>query len=100
MVAAAAGDYGKPRPYVVAQSDAVTTDSVVLCPVTSDVQAYAFRLVLEPSTENGLRRRSEVMVEKILAVRTDRVVQTIGRISSDQLSQLEARLSLVLGLRG
>lgn len=39
------GDYGKPRPALVVQSDLLTDlESVVLCPVTSDLRNAAFRV--------------------------------------------------------
>lgn len=101
VIAAAAGDYGKPRPYVVVQSDAlIQVDSVILCPITSDVQAASFRLQVQAGETTGLRVTSEIMVEKILAVRRERIQRTAGRVEADTLSQLDGLLALVLGLRG
>src|SRR6059036_3169805 len=64
VVVAAAGDYGKPRPAVIVQTDAFpdTHASVIVCQMTSDiVDAPAFRVTVEPNAENGLRVRSQVM---------------------------------------
>lgn len=49
-------DYGKPRTALILQSDLLTDlESVVLCPVTSDLRNAAFRVTVEPNPANGLR---------------------------------------------
>jgi mRNA interferase MazF len=60
VAVAAAGDYGKPRPAVVVQTDAFpdTHTSVVVCQLTSVVvDAPDFRITIDPSDANGLRMR-------------------------------------------
>ena len=60
------GDYGKPRPALVIQSDLLTElDSVVLCPVTGEPRTAAFRVTVEPTAHNGLRALSQVMVDRL-----------------------------------
>ena len=49
------GDYGKPRPAVIVQTDIVNDihAGIVVCPVTSHLQnAELFRLTFEPSQKN------------------------------------------------
>jgi mRNA interferase MazF len=48
-------DYGgKPRPAVIIQDDHFDTDSVIVCPFTSDpTDAPLFRLPVEPNPSNG-----------------------------------------------
>jgi len=50
------GDYGKPRPAVIVQSDDLTeagSASMVLCPITSHLQdVETFRLTLNPSGQS------------------------------------------------
>ena len=61
VVVAAAGDYGKPRPAVIVQTDAFpeTRGSVVICQMTSDVvDDPDFRVTIEPNAASGLRTRS------------------------------------------
>jgi mRNA interferase MazF len=58
VIVAAAGDYGKPRPAVIVQTDGFpeTHASVVVCQMTSDiVDAPDFRVTVRPSEQNGLR---------------------------------------------
>jgi mRNA interferase MazF len=101
VVVAAAGDYGKPRPAVVIQTDAFpeTHGSVVICQMTSEiVDAPDFRVTIEPAAESGLRARSQVMADKPVTVRRERIGQIIGHLSDSELGRLNVALAFVLGL--
>lgn len=101
-VAASSGDYGKLRPWVIVQSDALRSDapSFLACPLTSDVQNHPFRMLLPADALTGIRKPSEIMVEKLTALDAQRFKATVGRCSAEQMRMLDARLSFVLGLRG
>ncbi|MGE4487139.1 MAG: type II toxin-antitoxin system PemK/MazF family toxin, partial [Synergistaceae bacterium] len=60
------GDYGKPRPAVIIQSDLLARlDSVLVCPITKTiVDASAVRVTIDPSPMNGLQHLSQIMVDK------------------------------------
>jgi mRNA interferase MazF len=96
VVVAAKGAYtGKPRPAVVVQSDLFnpTHASVTICPVTSDcVDAPLFRVTVPAGTRTGLRRMSQVMVDKIASVPRERVGDEIGRCSGDEIEAVERAL--------
>jgi mRNA interferase MazF len=101
VTVAAAGDYGKPRPAVVVQTDAFPEKhtSVVICQMTSEVfDAPDFRVTVDPSGANGLRVRSQIMADKPVTVRRERIGQTIGRLSADDVRRLNAALAFVMGL--
>ena len=58
VTVAATGDYGKPRPAVIVQTDALPAEhaSVVVCQMTSELsEAPEFRVTIEPTKRNGLR---------------------------------------------
>jgi mRNA interferase MazF len=100
FLAAVSGDYGKPRPTVVVQNDKAneTHASIVVCPMTSDVIPVSiFRLTIEPNEKNGLRAVSQIMVDKIVAVRRERLKEKIGHISMAQLTELSRALAVWLG---
>jgi len=80
VTVSAQGDYGKPRPAVVVQSDALNAaDSVLVALFTSAIaDAPLYRLTIEPAATNGLKAVSQVMVDKIMAVRRDRCGAPIG----------------------
>jgi mRNA interferase MazF len=100
VVVAAAGDYRKPRPAVVVQTDAFppTHSSVIVCQMTSKVADLSFRVTIEPTLETGLQVRSQVMVDKPVTVRRERIGRQIGRLGAADISRLNEALALVLGL--
>lgn len=102
VLAAAKGDYGKVRPNVVVQSDLLnpTHASVLLCllELSHLTGGNTFRVPIAPTPENGLDRLSEAMVDKIAAVKVDRVRQVVGRVDSETLAAIDRALLLVLGL--
>ena len=101
VVCVLAGDYGKPRPAVVVQSDLFneTHASVVVCPISSEVTGLSlFRVAIPASQASGLRRDSEIMVDKITAARRTRLSRQIGRLSRGQMSLVDRALGTWLEL--
>src|SRR3954469_24873894 len=101
VVVAASGDYGKPRPAVIVQTNALpdTHSSIVICQMTSDLaNAPDFRVMIEPTELNGLRLRSQIIADKPVTVFRSRIGQTIGRIGPEDLGRLNAALAFVMGL--
>lgn len=95
------GDYGKPRPAVIVQSDLFNDShsSIILCPLTSDIQeAPLFRLTIEPNKDNGLTKQSQIMIDKVTALKRERIVQNIGHIDDDSMIKLNRSLALFLGI--
>ena len=68
VIVAAPGNYGKARPAVVIQSDALEdTGSILVCLVTTTQRDAPFhRLPLRPTPDNGLREHSDVMSTRLL----------------------------------
>ncbi|TAM45611.1 MAG: type II toxin-antitoxin system PemK/MazF family toxin [Gammaproteobacteria bacterium] len=101
VVAVFPKDYGKPRPAVVVQSDLFNAEhpSITLCPITSELRAMPlFRLGVSPSGKNGLKKRSQIMVDKIITVSTKRLGKVIGELDTDDMRTLDRALRLWLGL--
>ena len=101
VAVAAPGDYGKPRPAVIIQSDAFPDNhpSIIVCQMTSRlVDAADFRITIEPSRNNGLQTRSQVMADKPVTIRRERMGQHIGRLAEVDMARLDAALAFVLGL--
>ena len=93
------GDYGKPRPALVIQSDLLTDlESVVLCPVTSDLRNAAFRVTVEPNPANGLRTLSQVMVVKLATLPRTKISEPIGRLDEARMKTVDRALLLVVGV--
>ena len=100
--AAGSGYAEKPRPVVIVQDDRFDlTDSLTVCAFTTDpTEAPLFRLVIEPSDQNGLRESSSIMVDKISTVRRSKLGDQIGRLSSEDVVRLDRALVVFLGLAG
>lgn len=101
VIVAAAGDCGKLRPAVVVQTDAfaATHPSVVICQMTSDIaDAPDFRVTIEPNERNGLRVRSQVMADKPVTIRRERIGQLVGRLTDADIGRLNIALAFVMGL--
>ena len=101
VTVAAAGDYGKPRPAVIIQTDAFPAnhESVVVCQMTSDcTDAPDFRVTVDPTASNGLRVRSQVMADKPVTVRRERIGRRIGHLDAKDVARLNVALAFVIGL--
>lgn len=100
--AAATGYAGKPRPVVVVQDDRFdSTDSITVALMTT-VQAdlSLLRVPIHRSELNGLDRDSDVMIDKVMTIPRVRLGQSIGRLSANQIGQLDRGLMVFLGLAG
>ena len=99
VVCAFQGDYGKPRPAVVVQSDLFneTHASMTLCPITSElIDAHFFRVSIESNEVNGLKIRSQIMVDKIVSIQKDKIKQKIGRLTDTELDLVQSALQMWL----
>jgi mRNA interferase MazF len=100
ITVAVSGDYGKPRPALVIHSDFLPeTDSVLVCLLTTTLRdAPLYRLDLPASEATGLRAPSQVMVDKIMAMRRSRCGPPIGHAGAAAMTALGRRLGFVIGL--
>ncbi len=101
VVAVAPGDYGKPRPALIVQSNLFnpTHASVVICPITSYlVDAPLFRLTVQPAPGNGLKVESQIMIDKLMAVKRERIGKRIGKLAPTPMAQVDEALRTWLEL--
>jgi len=96
---AVSGDYGKPRPALIVQSDAFEAlPSVTVLPLTSDIRdEHLVRITVRPTPENGLRAVSQVMIDKVTTVPRTRVGDMIGRADADTMRAVDVGLGRFLG---
>jgi mRNA interferase MazF len=91
-------DYGKPRPAIIVQSDEFQLDSITVVPLTSDrLSLEVFRVRLEPSDANGLRQKSQVMIDKMTTLPRAKTGSLIGRVSDEDMALLDRALAAFLG---
>jgi mRNA interferase MazF len=101
VIVAMQGDSGKPRPALVIQSDFFnnTHASVAVAPVTSTiVDAPLFRLTVDPTKSNGLRSVSQIMVDKVTAVRREKIGKAVGRLDDATMIRVNRAIALWFGL--
>ncbi|MEY4496445.1 MAG: hypothetical protein RL744_1509 [Pseudomonadota bacterium] len=95
------GDFGKPRPALVLQSD-VFSDihaTVTVALISSEIaQAPIFRLDIEPNEANGLTRPSQVQIDKIMSIRSEKIGSVIGELNDVMMVRVNRALALWLGL--
>ena len=94
------GDFGKPRPALVIQSDQFSEHtSVTILPVTSTlVDAPLLRVTVEPSATNGLQSKSQVMVDKAVTVKRDKLGAAFGSASDATMLEVGRCLAVFLGI--
>lgn len=98
VVVSLPGDYGKPRPALVIQSDLFAEQpSVTVLPITSHlVEAPLLRIAIGP--ESGLERISQVQIDKAQTPRRERIGAVIGRVDGASLAAVNRALAVFLGL--
>jgi mRNA interferase MazF len=95
------GDFGKPRPALVLQSD-VFSDihaTVTVALISSAIkQAPIFRLDVEPNESNGLTQQSQIQIDKIMSIRSEKIGSVIGELNDVMMVRVNRALALWLGL--
>lgn len=94
------GAYGKPRPALVIQSDLFDEHpSITILPVTGELrEAPLVRVLVEPNDDNGLRKRSQVMVDKAQTVPRGKVAAVCGRLDETTMLAVTRALAVFLGM--
>lgn len=94
------GDFGKPRPALVIQAnqfDEHATVTVLLVSATL-VDAPLFRVTVRPETENGLQKPSQIMADKTMTVKRDKLGAAFGRVDADVMIEVDRCLAIFLGI--
>jgi mRNA interferase MazF len=96
------GDYGKPRPALIVQSDAFEPiPSVTLLPLTSEIHdEHLIRITVQPTKGNGLAVVSQVMIDKATTVPRTKVGAVIGEAGLDTMRAVNLALGRFLDVLG
>ena len=100
MTVVTSGDYGKPRPALIVQSDAYAEHaSITVLPLTSEAHDMPLlRVTVEPGEDTGLRLRSQVMVDKATTIPRVKAGSRIGRLDEVTLAHVSRTLAMFLGV--
>jgi mRNA interferase MazF len=93
------GDFGKPRPALIIQSDAFASHpSVTVLSLTSELfDAPHIRVTVQPDATNGLRLPSQIMIDRAATIRREKVGKPIGRLEAQTLDEAYRKLIRFLG---
>ena len=97
---ALAGDFGKPRPALVIQAnqfDEHPTVTVLLMSSTL-VDAPFLRVNVVPDGGNGLQKTSQVMIDKAMTIRREKIGAVVGRVNPRTLVEVDRCLAVFLGI--
>jgi mRNA interferase MazF len=94
------GDFGKPRPALVIQSDQFNEHATVTVLLVSSamVKAPLFRVSVQPSEKNGLQKLSQIMVDKTMTVKRDKLGEVFGFAGEETMLEVGRCLAVFLGI--
>lgn len=100
ITAAFSGDYGKPRPAVILQADEFKDHpSLTVLPLINEIlDLPVLRIHVEPSAQNGLRQKSQLMVDKIVSIPRAKAGCVIGTLDATTLESATRSLAIFLGM--
>ncbi len=100
VLAASPGDYGKPRPTLVIQSNLFYLPSIAVCPLTSILRddADLLRIIVEPNSANGLRKVSQIAIDKTATLARARFGERIGRADDELMLKVTRALAVFFGI--
>ncbi len=100
LTVAIAGDFGKPRPALVVQSDQFSEQATVSVLLLSGtvLDAPLFRITVHPDGTNGLQKISQIMVDKVLAVKRNRLGSVVASVSEQVIMEVSRCLAVFLGI--
>lgn len=94
------GDYGKPRPGLIVQSALFSeTNSVTILPLTSHlIDAPIIRILVKPDSTNGLKKASQIMIDKLYTTPREKIGELLGHLDSKIMLEVERALAVFVGI--
>lgn len=94
------GDYGKPRPALVIQSDHFEDHATVTVLLLSStlIDAPLLRATVHPDDQNGLKTTSQIMIDKAMTLRRERFGTPFGMVSDQLMLEVSRLLAVFLGV--
>ncbi len=84
---------------MIIQDDRFDTDSVTICPFTTDpTDAPLFRLNIEATLLNGLQESCRLMVDKMTTVSRSKLGLQVGALEDADLVRLNRAIVVFLGI--
>jgi mRNA interferase MazF len=92
------GEFGKPRPALVIQSNNFSNHSTitVLLLTSTIIKAPLLRMTLEPDGENNLQKTSQIMIDKTMTIRREKMGEAFGFLNRDVMLEVKRLLAVFL----
>ncbi|WP_105429384.1 type II toxin-antitoxin system PemK/MazF family toxin [Neorhizobium sp. T6_25] len=99
VTVALAGDFGKPRPALVIQSDLFDTDTLTVLLLSSTiVDTPLIRIMVQPTPSNALNSPSQIMIDKAMTLKREKIGRVFGSIEDETLIAVNRSLAVFFGL--
>ena len=94
------GDFGKPRPALVVQSDRFSEHATVTVLLVSSmlIDAPLLRVTVQPDRHNGLQKPSQIMIDKAMTVKRDKLGKAFGSATDATMLEVGRCLAVFLGI--
>ena len=94
------GDFGKPRSVLVVQADLFDEHATVTILAVSGtpIDAPLFRITVQRGAGIGLQKASQIMSDKAMTVKRDKLGPAFGRIDANTMVAVERCLAVFLGI--
>lgn len=86
------------RPVVIISGNAMNDNLglVIVCPISSKIKNFIGDIILEPSIENGLIYKSEILIIQVRTISKNRLISKTGHLSDSELYQIIFNLNKIL----
>lgn len=88
------------RPVVIISGNIMNANLnlVIVCPLTSKIHNYKGHPIVKPSSSNGLKMKSEILIFQVRSVAKKRLRKKIGMIDSKTIDEIHNTLHKILKL--
>lgn len=86
------------RPVVIISGNAMNDNLglVIVCPISSKIKNFIGDIILEPSIENGIIYKSEILIFQVRTISKNRLISKTGHLSDSELYQIIFNLNKIL----
>jgi len=86
------------RPVVILSGNLLNQhlNIVICCPLTTQIKNYKGNIILQPNSENKLKKTSEILTFHIRSVSQERLMKKIGKISTQETEKIKHYLNEIL----
>jgi len=86
------------RPVAIISGNAMNDNLglVIVCPISSKIKNFIGDIILEPSIENGLIYKSEILIFQVRTISKNRLISKTGHLSDSELYQIIFNLNKIL----